>query len=58
MESLESHDFSSVNNGIKVCHFIQGIKGIELEAAVNVVYVQQEKYLKKRILMQWCLLVG
>ena len=33
-----------MDNGTKVCHFLQGIKSPELEAAVNVVCTQPEKY--------------
>ena len=37
MESLTDYDYSEMNNGTKVPHFLQGIKSTELEAADNVV---------------------
>ena len=33
-----------MDNGTTVCYLLQGIKSPELEAAVNVVYSQPEKY--------------
>ena len=44
VESLTDYGYSCMDNGTKVCHFLQGIKGTELEAAVNVVPAQPEKY--------------
>ena len=37
MESLIDYGYSGMDNGTKVCHFLQGIKSTDLEAAVNVV---------------------
>ena len=45
MESLADNGYSGVNNGTEICHFLQGIKSTELEAAVNVVCAQPKKYL-------------
>ena len=44
MESLTDYGYSGMNNGTKVGHFLQGIKSIELKAAVNVVWAQPKKY--------------
>ena len=44
MESLLDYGCSGMDNGTKVRHFLQGIKSPELDAAVNVVWVQPEKY--------------
>ena len=44
MESLTYYDYSRMNNVTKVCHFLQGIKSTKLEAVVNVLWVQPEKY--------------
>ena len=44
MESPSDFGYSGMDNGTKVCHFLQGIKFTELEAAVNVVWAQPEKY--------------
>ena len=44
MESLPDYDYSGMDNGTNVHHFLQGIKSTELEAAVNVFWVQPEKY--------------
>ena len=33
-----------MDNGTKVCHFLQGIKSIALKAVVSVVKAQPEKY--------------
>ena len=44
MESLTDYHYSGMDNGTKVCHFLQGIKSSELEATVNVVHSQPEKY--------------
>ena len=33
-----------MDNGTKVCHFLQGIKSTELEAVANVVWAQPEKH--------------
>ena len=44
MGSLTDYGYSGMDNGAKVCHFLQGIKITELEAAVNVVWAQPEKY--------------
>ena len=38
MESLVDHDYSGINHGTKVHHFLQEIKNIELEAAVHVAW--------------------
>ena len=38
------HGYSGIDNGAKVHHFLQGIKGFELEATINVVQAQSEKY--------------
>ena len=44
MESLTDYGCSGMDNGTKVCHFLQGIKSSEFEAVVNVVWAQPEKY--------------
>ena len=44
MESLTDYGYSGMDNGSKVCHFLQGIKSSELEAMVNVVHAQPEMY--------------
>ena len=44
MESLTDYGYSCIDNGTKVHHFLQGIKSSELEAAINVVCAQLEKY--------------
>ena len=44
MESLTDYGYSGMDNGIKVRHFLQGIKSPEFEAVVNVVCAQLEKY--------------
>ena len=44
MDSLTDYCYSGMVNGTKVCHFLQGIKIPELEAVVNVVCAQPEKY--------------
>ena len=44
MESITDYGNSGMDNGTKVHHFLQGIKCTELEAAVNVVQTQPEKY--------------
>ena len=44
MESLTDYGYSGMDNGTKVSHFLQGIKSTELEAAVNAVWAQPEKY--------------
>ena len=46
MESIADHGYNSIHDGMKVCHLLQGIKITELEAAVNVVWAQPEKYHK------------
>ena len=45
-ESLAGHGYIGIGHGTNISHFIQGTKSTELEAAVNVVSVQQEKYNK------------
>ena len=42
MESLVDHGYRDIDDGTKVCHFLQGIKSTELEAPVNVVQTQPE----------------
>ena len=37
MEGLADHGYSGINDGTKVCYFLQGIRRADLEAAVNVV---------------------
>ena len=44
MESLTDYGYSGMDNGTKICHFLQGIKSPVLEAAVDVVCAQPEKY--------------
>ena len=44
MESVTHYGCSGMDNGTKVCHFLQGIKSPELEAVVNIVQAQPEKY--------------
>ena len=44
MESLTDYGHIGMDNGIKVHHFLQGIKSAELKAAINVVWVQPEMY--------------
>ena len=54
MESLTDYCYSRIDNGTKVCHFLQGIMSTKLEATVNVVWAQTEKY--EQILKQLCLI--
>ena len=54
IESLTDYHYSGMGNSTKVCHFLQGMKSTELEAAVNVVWAQPEKY--GMDLMQLCLI--
>ena len=44
MESHTDSGYSGMDNGTKVCHFLQGIKRTEFEAVVNVVHAKPEKY--------------
>ena len=44
MESITDYGYNGMDNGTKICHFLQGIKSPELEAAVNVTRAQPEKY--------------
>ena len=44
IESITDYGYIDIDNGIKLCHFLQGIKSPELEAVVNVVHPQPEKY--------------
>ena len=44
MESLTDHGCSVMDSCTKVHHYLQGIKSLELETAVNVVQAQPEKY--------------
>ena len=44
MESLTDYSYSGIDNHTKVCHFLQGIKSTEMEAAINVVRDQPENY--------------
>ena len=44
MESLTDYGYSGMDYGTKVCHFLQGVKSSELDAAVNVFCTQPEKY--------------
>ena len=44
MESLANHGYSGTDDATKVYHFFQGMKRAELEAMVNVVNVQWQKY--------------
>ena len=44
MKSLKDYGYSGMDNGTKVRHFLQGTKSPELEAVVNVVLAQPEKY--------------
>ena len=44
MENLTDYGHRGMDSGTKVCHFLQGIKNTELEAVINIVWVQQEKY--------------
>ena len=44
IESLTDYGYIGMDNGTKVCHFLQDIKSPELEAVVNVVCAQPEKY--------------
>ena len=44
MESLSDSGCSGMDNGTQFHHFLQGIKSTELEAAVNIVQAQPEKY--------------
>ena len=44
MKRLKYYGYIGMNKGKRVCHFLQGIRCSELEAAVNVVLVQPEKY--------------
>ena len=40
MESLTDYSYCRMDNSNKVCHFLQGIKSIELEASISVVQTQ------------------
>ena len=42
MESLVDYGYNGMDNGTKVCRFVQGIKSTELEAVVNVFWAQLE----------------
>ena len=44
IESFVNDGYSEVDKGTKVCHFLKGVKSTELEAVVNVVQTQPEKY--------------
>ena len=44
MKTLTDYECSGIDNSTKVCHFLQGIKSPELEAVVNVVHAQSEKF--------------
>ena len=44
MEVFTDYGYSKIDNGTKICHFLQGINRNELETAVNVVQAQPEKY--------------
>ena len=44
VESLIDHGYSGNDNGAKVCHFLQEIGSIELEAVVSVVWAQPKEY--------------
>ena len=44
IESLTDYGYSGMDDGTKVCPFLQGNKNTELEAAVNVVQAQLETY--------------
>ena len=44
MFNLTDYGYSGMDNDTKVHHFFQGIKSTDVEAAVNVVQAQQEKY--------------
>ena len=46
MESHTYYDYSGMDNGTKVHHFLQGTKSTELEAVINVLQAQQEKNCK------------
>ena len=39
MECFTDYGYSDMNNGTKVCHFLQGINSTELEVVVNVLQV-------------------
>ena len=43
MKSLEDHCCHGIGDGTNIHHFLQGIRGTELEAVVNVVCAQLEK---------------
>ena len=44
MEGLVDHGYIGIEDGTKVCHFLQEIRNTELEAVVNLVWVQPQKY--------------
>ena len=44
IESLTEYGYSGIHNGTEVHHFLLGSNSTEVEAAVDVVWAQQEKY--------------
>ena len=44
MESQTNYGYSGMNNGTKVCHFLQSIKSPQLDVVVNDVCAHSEKY--------------
>ena len=44
MESHADHLHSCIDNENEVHHFLQGIKSTQLEAAINAVWTEPEKY--------------
>ena len=44
MESLVDYGYSRMDDGTQVHHFLQGLMSTELEAVVNFVWAQPEKY--------------
>ena len=44
MKSIKDFDYSEMDNGRKVCHFLQGIRSTKLEETANVVLAQTKKY--------------
>ena len=70
IKSLADYGYSGMDDGTKVCHFLKDIKSTELEAAVNAVQSQPEKYAwilmqpyliwakwsKKALLCKWSIL--
>ena len=44
MDNLANHGYSDIDYGIKVHHFLQGIKSSALKAVINLIKAWPEKY--------------